>query len=43
VGFLALETIIWFFASHIKINKKYDLEFRKKLSMGTLKALDIIL
>lgn len=42
VGYLATDNQIWFFANHIEINKNTDLEFRKKLTMGAFKALNII-
>ena len=42
VGYLIIDNKTWFFANHIEINKKSDLEFRKKLTMDTLKALDIV-
>jgi beta-lactamase class D len=42
VGYLLTENKTWFFANHIEIHKKSDLEFRKKLTMETLKILNIV-
>lgn len=42
VGYLVTGNQTWFFANHIEINKKSDLEFRKKLTMGAFKILKII-
>lgn len=42
VGYLVIDNKTWFFANHIEINKQLDLEFRKKLTIETLKILDII-
>lgn len=42
VGYLVAHDRTWFFANHIEINKSSDLEFRKKLTLETLKALNII-
>jgi len=42
VGYLVIDDQTWYFANHIEIHKKSDLEFRKKLTIETLKILDII-
>lgn len=42
VGYLVTENQTWFFANHIEINKNTDLDFRKKLTMEALKALNIV-
>ena len=42
VGYLLTENKTWFFANHIEIHKKSDLEFRKKLTMETLRILNIV-
>ncbi len=42
VGYLVTDNQTWFFANHIEINKKSDLEFRKKLTMTTFKVLNIV-
>ena len=42
VGYLITDNQTWFFANHIEINKNSDLTFRKKLTMETLKELNII-
>lgn len=42
VGYLATDNQTWFFANHIEINKKSDLEFRKKLTMEVFKILNIL-
>tara|TARA_R110002111_G_scaffold44689_4_gene81320 strand:- start:1436 stop:2155 length:720 start_codon:yes stop_codon:yes gene_type:complete len=42
VGYLVTDNQTWFFANHIEIDKKSDLELRKKLTMDTFKILNII-
>jgi beta-lactamase class D len=42
VGYLVTDNQTWFFANHIEINKKLDLEFRKKLVMEAFKVLNIV-
>ena len=42
IGYLLTENKTWFFANHIEIHKKSDLEFRKKLTMETLRILNIV-
>lgn len=42
VGYLVTDNKTWFFANHIEIHKKSDLEFRKKLTMETLRILNIV-
>jgi len=42
VGYLVTDNQTWFFANHIEINKKSDLEFRKKLTMEAFRVLNII-
>ena len=42
VGYLATDKKVWIFANHIEINQNSDLALRKKLTIETLKALNII-
>jgi len=42
VGYLVTDNQTWFFANHIEIHKNSDLEFRKKLTIETLKILNIV-
>ena len=42
VGYLVTDDQTWFFANHIEINENSDLEFRKKLTIGAFKALNIV-
>ena len=42
VGYLITDNQTWFFANHIEINKRSDLTFRKKITMETLKELNVI-
>lgn len=42
VGYLTKGNQTWLFANHVEIQSKSDLKFRKKLTMGTFKALNII-
>ena len=42
VGYMEVKGKVWFFANHIEINKNSDLKLRKKLTMQTFKALNII-
>lgn len=42
VGYLITNKQTWFFATHIKINNKSDLKFRKKLTLETFNNLKLI-
>ena len=42
VGYLVTDDQTWFFANHIEINENSDLEFRKKLTIGAFRTLNII-
>jgi len=42
VGYLEIGNKVWFFANHIEIRSKSDLELRRKLTLEAFKILDII-
>lgn len=42
VGYLVTDGQTWFFANHIEINENSDLEFRKKLTIESFMALNIV-
>jgi len=42
VGYISIANQTWFFANHIEINKKSDLELRKKLTMEAFRVLNIV-